>query len=133
MINSSTGSGAEIGDAALASPHLAGVHFTGSTGVFQGMWETVGANIAPYRNYPRIVGETGGKDFIVAHASADVDGARDGDRARRLRVPGTEVLGRVPRCSSPTTSGRSCATGSPREIDGCRSATSATSATSWAR
>src|SRR4051794_15065094 len=74
VINLVYGSGAEIGDAALASPHLAGVHFTGSTGVFQGMWQTIGANIAKYRNYPRIVGETGGKDFILAHESADVDG-----------------------------------------------------------
>jgi 1-pyrroline-5-carboxylate dehydrogenase len=74
VINLVYGSGAEIGDAALASPHLAGVHFTGSTGVFQGMWKKIGANIAGYRNYPRIVGETGGKDFIVAHESADVDG-----------------------------------------------------------
>ncbi len=74
VINLVYGAGAEIGDAALASPHLAGVHFTGSTGVFQSMWKTIGASIADYRNYPRIVGETGGKDFIVAHESADVDG-----------------------------------------------------------
>src|SRR5213595_285978 len=74
VINLVYGSGAEIGDAALASSHLAGVHFTGSTGVFQGMWQTIGANIEQYRNYPRIVGETGGKDFILAHESADVDG-----------------------------------------------------------
>src|SRR5215218_1389929 len=74
VINLVYGSGAEIGDAALASQHLAGVHFTGSTGVFQSMWKTIGANIASYRNYPRIVGETGGKDFIVAHESADLDG-----------------------------------------------------------
>src|SRR4051794_26590730 len=74
VINLVYGSGAEIGDAALSSEHLAGVHFTGSTGVFQGMWQTIGANIATYRNYPRIVGETGGKDFILAHESADVDG-----------------------------------------------------------
>jgi 1-pyrroline-5-carboxylate dehydrogenase len=73
VINLVYGSGATVGDAALASPHLAGIHFTGSTGVFQSMWKTVGANIASYRNYPRIVGETGGKDFIVAHASADVE------------------------------------------------------------
>src|SRR5205814_9552013 len=50
-----------------------GVHFTGSTGVFQDMWRTIGGNIDRYRSYPRIVGETGGKDFIVAHPSADVD------------------------------------------------------------
>ncbi len=73
VINLVYGPGATIGDAALASPDLAGIHFTGSTAVFQGMWKTVGQNIANYRNYPRIVGETGGKDFIVAHPSADVD------------------------------------------------------------
>ena len=73
MINLVYGPGAEIGDAALASPKLAGIHFTGSTPVFQSMWKTVGDNIAGYESYPRIVGETGGKDFIVAHPSADVD------------------------------------------------------------
>src|SRR6267143_6541857 len=71
VINLVYGSGAEIGDPALASPDLAGIHFTGSTAVFQSMWKTIGNNIANYRNYPRIVGETGGKDFIVAHPSAD--------------------------------------------------------------
>jgi 1-pyrroline-5-carboxylate dehydrogenase len=73
VINLVFGSGAEIGNAALASEHLAGVHFTGSTEVFQSIWRSVGENIGQYRNYPRIVGETGGKDFIVAHPSADVD------------------------------------------------------------
>jgi len=73
VINLVYGSGAKIGDAALASPELAGIHFTGSTGVFNSMWKTVGSNVGDYRNYPRIVGETGGKDFIVAHPSADVD------------------------------------------------------------
>jgi 1-pyrroline-5-carboxylate dehydrogenase len=73
VINLVYGSGAEVGDPALASPHLAGIHFTGSTAVFNGMWQTVGSNLDHYRNYPRIVGETGGKDFIVAHPSADVD------------------------------------------------------------
>jgi 1-pyrroline-5-carboxylate dehydrogenase len=73
VINLVYGSGAAVGDPALASEHLAGIHFTGSTPVFQGMWKTVGENIARYRNYPRIVGETGGKDFIVAHPSADAE------------------------------------------------------------
>jgi 1-pyrroline-5-carboxylate dehydrogenase len=73
VINLVYGSGAEIGDAALASRDLAGIHFTGSTGVFNGMWRTVAGNMDSYRNYPRIVGETGGKDFIVAHPSADLD------------------------------------------------------------
>jgi 1-pyrroline-5-carboxylate dehydrogenase len=72
-INLVYGGGARIGDPALASRDLAGVHFTGSTPVFQSMWKTIGDNIASYRNYPRIVGETGGKDFIVAHPSADID------------------------------------------------------------
>ena len=73
VINLVYGPGPVIGDAVLASEHLAGVHFTGSTPVFQGMWRTIGNNIDRYFNYPRIVGETGGKDFIVAHPSADVD------------------------------------------------------------
>jgi 1-pyrroline-5-carboxylate dehydrogenase len=73
VINLVYGPGATIGDAALASEHLAGVHFTGSTAVFNSMWKTIGSNVGRYRNYPRIVGETGGKDFIVAHPSADVD------------------------------------------------------------
>jgi 1-pyrroline-5-carboxylate dehydrogenase len=73
VINLVYGSGAKIGDAALGSPELAGIHFTGSTAVFNSMWKTVGSNVDEYRNYPRIVGETGGKDFIVAHPSADVE------------------------------------------------------------
>jgi 1-pyrroline-5-carboxylate dehydrogenase len=73
VINFVPGSGAAVGDPVLASEHLAGIHFTGSTEVFHSIWKTVGQNIDRYRNYPRIVGETGGKDFIVAHPSADVD------------------------------------------------------------
>jgi 1-pyrroline-5-carboxylate dehydrogenase len=73
VINLVYGPGQTVGDAALSSPYLAGVHFTGSTAVFNSMWRTVAANMERYRNYPRIVGETGGKDFIVAHPSADVD------------------------------------------------------------
>ncbi len=72
VINFLPGDGRTVGDVALAHPDLAGVHFTGSTRVFQGIWQTVGANISNYRSYPRIVGETGGKDFVFAHASADV-------------------------------------------------------------
>jgi len=72
VINFVPGSGAEVGDPVLADPHLAGIHFTGSTEVFQGVWRTVGENIARYGQYPRLVGETGGKDFLFAHDSADV-------------------------------------------------------------
>jgi 1-pyrroline-5-carboxylate dehydrogenase len=72
VINMIPGSGGEVGDPALASPDLAGIHFTGSTAVFKGMWETIGKNIHRANYYPRIVGETGGKDFVFAHPSADV-------------------------------------------------------------
>jgi 1-pyrroline-5-carboxylate dehydrogenase len=72
VINFIPGSGAMIGGICLPHPDLGGVHFTGSTAVFQDMWKTIGANIANYKSYPRIVGETGGKDFIFAHASADI-------------------------------------------------------------
>jgi len=71
VINFVPGDAAQISNAVLASPDLAGIHFTGSTSVFQGMWKSVGENIGRYRTYPRLVGETGGKDFIVAHRSAD--------------------------------------------------------------
>ena len=73
VINLVTGDGLAVSDVVLADPALAGVHFTGSTKTFQHLWSTVGRNIANYRGYPRLVGETGGKDFVVAHASADVN------------------------------------------------------------
>jgi 1-pyrroline-5-carboxylate dehydrogenase len=73
VINFIPGSGSKVGNPVLASPRLAGIHFTGSTAVFHGMWRAIGDTIAAYRTYPRIVGETGGKDFIFAHASADID------------------------------------------------------------
>jgi 1-pyrroline-5-carboxylate dehydrogenase len=71
VINMVPGSGAAIGNPVLTSSQLAGIHFTGSTGVFNGMWRTVGQNLESYKGYPRLVGETGGKDFILAHPSAD--------------------------------------------------------------
>jgi len=71
VINLVPGNGSLVSDVVLNHPDLAGVHFTGSTEVFNSMWKTIGANMGRYRSYPRIVGETGGKDFIVAHASAD--------------------------------------------------------------
>ena len=73
VINLVPGSGGQIGNPAMEHPDMAGVHFTGSTEVFQNMWRTVGNNIHNYKSYPRIVGETGGKDFIFAHASSDRD------------------------------------------------------------
>ena len=71
VINFVPGRGAEVAEAVLTHRDLAGVHFTGSTAVFNSMWETIGGNMSSYRSYPRIVGETGGKDFIVAHPSAN--------------------------------------------------------------
>jgi 1-pyrroline-5-carboxylate dehydrogenase len=73
VINFLPGDAIEVSETLLASPRLAGIHFTGSTAVFQSLWKTVAANLERYAGYPRIVGETGGKDFILAHASADVD------------------------------------------------------------
>lgn len=72
VVNMISGNSSQIGDAMLTHPDLAGVHFTGSTGVFQYMFKTIGENIATYKTYPRVVGETGGKDFVFAHKSADV-------------------------------------------------------------
>ncbi|MBA3855007.1 MAG: 1-pyrroline-5-carboxylate dehydrogenase, partial [Gemmatimonas sp.] len=72
VINFLPGDPVMISDIALKHRDLAGVHFTGSTGVFNSMWNTIGSNMSSYRSYPRIVGETGGKDFMIAHASADV-------------------------------------------------------------
>ncbi len=73
VINMLPGDGIEVSDVLLHHPDLAGIHFTGSTPTFQKLWATVGQQLSSYRTYPRIVGETGGKDFIVAHPSADVD------------------------------------------------------------
>ena len=72
VINLLPGRGSQVGTPVMNLPRLAGVHFTGSTAVFQGMWRQIGENITRYRSYPRIVGETGGKDFVFAHASADI-------------------------------------------------------------
>ncbi|MWA05236.1 L-glutamate gamma-semialdehyde dehydrogenase [Actinomadura sp. LD22] len=73
VINLVTGDGLAVSEVALAHPELAGIHFTGSTATFQHLWKTVGTNIEKFRSYPRLVGETGGKDFVVAHPSADPD------------------------------------------------------------
>ncbi len=71
VINLLPGDGADVGDPVLADPHFAGLHFTGSTGTFNALWKTIGQDVGRYTSYPRIVGETGGKDFIVAHESAN--------------------------------------------------------------
>ena len=76
VINMVTGHGREVSEVALAHPEFAGLHFTGSTAVFQGLWQQIGSNLTTYRHYPRIVGETGGKDFVLAHPSADPDVVR---------------------------------------------------------
>ena len=73
VINFLPGKASRVGDPVLAHPDFAGIHFTGSTPVFHQMWKTIGDNISKYRTYPRIVGETGGKNFVFAHPSADVD------------------------------------------------------------
>ena len=134
VINLVYGRGAAIGDPVLASPDLAGIHFTGSTAVFHDMWKTVGQNIDRYRNYPRIVGETGGKDFIVAHPSADVDARRDRDRPRLVRVPGPEVLGRLARLRAvEPVAGAARAAGRAEVAEHQGRRPRRTSRTSWAR
>jgi len=76
VVNMVTGSGAAVSEVALVHPDLAGIHFTGSTATFRHLWRTVGEHIDGYRTYPRLVGETGGKDFVVAHPSADLPALR---------------------------------------------------------
>ena len=71
VINMVTGDGQAVSRVALSHPDLAGIHFTGSTATFQHLWRTVGENIGQFRDYPRLVGETGGKDFVIVHPSAD--------------------------------------------------------------
>jgi 1-pyrroline-5-carboxylate dehydrogenase len=95
VINLVFGDGAEVGSVALRHPDLAGVNFTGSNETFQEIWRTIGANVSTYRNYPRIVGETGGKDFIVAHASADAEAL-----ATAVLRGGFEYQGQ--KCSAPS-------------------------------
>jgi 1-pyrroline-5-carboxylate dehydrogenase len=76
VVNLLPGNGKAVSDVVLSDHQLAGIHFTGSTGVFQHLWRTVGENIVGYRTYPRLVGETGGKDFVLAHPSADPEAVR---------------------------------------------------------
>jgi 1-pyrroline-5-carboxylate dehydrogenase len=78
VVNMVTGNGIAVSEVALTDPELAGIHFTGSTATFQFLWRTVGENISRYRSYPRLVGETGGKDFVIAHPSADADALHTG-------------------------------------------------------
>ena len=123
VINLVYGPGAEIGDAALASAHLAGIHFTGSTPVFNGMWRTVAAKHGPTTATTRASSaRPGGKDFIVAHPSAERRRARDRDRARLVRVPGPEVLGRVARLRAvePLAGAARAAPGAGRDDQGRR-------------
>jgi 1-pyrroline-5-carboxylate dehydrogenase len=76
VVNMVTGDGQAVSEVALPDPDLAGIHFTGSTGTFQHLWRSVGENITNYRTYPRLVGETGGKDFVIAHPSTSPDALR---------------------------------------------------------
>ena len=109
VINLVTGDGQAVSRVALPHRDLAGIHFTGSTRTFQHLWRTVGENIAGYRGYPRLVGETGGKDFVIAHPSAD-PACCHGAGPRRVRVPGPEVLGRLARVRAAVGVAAACAT-----------------------
>ena len=120
-----------MGAAALASPELAGVHFTGSTGVFQAIWRTIGNDIDRYRNYPRIVGETGGKDFILAHPSADPAPSRPRSSADRSSTRARSARPRR-RVYIPSNLWDEVRDALQREVGRSPWATSATSRTSWA-
>jgi len=101
VINFVPGRGASVGNPVFDSKEFAGLHFTGSTPTFQWMWRTIAQNLEHYKSYPRIVGETGGKDFVFVHPWAlrapvgEHAGSGDGVDPRRLRIPGSEVLGRL--------------------------------------
>ena len=97
VINFVPGDAAQISQIVLDSPDLSGIHFTGSTAVFNSMWRTVGENVGKYRSYPRVVGETGGKDFIIAHPSADPQEVAVAIARGSFEYPGPEVLGGQPR------------------------------------
>jgi 1-pyrroline-5-carboxylate dehydrogenase len=102
VINLVLAGGAETGDACFSHPDFAGVHFTGSTGVFNQMWKTVGENMSRYRAYPRLVGETGGKDFVIAHESADVDAVVTGLLRGAFEYQGQKCSA-ASRCYIPST------------------------------
>jgi 1-pyrroline-5-carboxylate dehydrogenase len=87
VINMVHGAGPEVSEVALADHRLAGIHFTGSTATFRHLWRTVAANLDRYDSYPRLVGETGGKDFVVAHSSADPEVLSTATKARSARPP----------------------------------------------
>ena len=114
VINFVPGDAAMISNVVLSHRDLAGVHFTGSTDVFNAMWKTIGASMSTYRSYPRIVGETGGKDFIVAHPSADRAGAGGRDRARRRSSSRGRSARRRAASTCRSRSGPTCATARSR-------------------
>ncbi len=114
VINLVTGNGSAVSEVALTHPALAGIHFTGSTATFQHLWSTVGANIGRYHAYPRLVGETGGKDFVLAHPLRRPGGADDGADQGRVRIPGPEVLGGLAGLRPALDVERACATTSSR-------------------
>ena len=96
-----TGTGQAVSEVAVPDPDLAGIHFTGSTATFGKLWDSVAGNLRAYRAYPRLVGETGGKDFVVAHPSADLDVLRTALVRGAFEYQGPEVLGRLPRLRAP--------------------------------
>jgi 1-pyrroline-5-carboxylate dehydrogenase len=137
VINFIPGAGSKVGLLPLENPALAGVHFTGSTGVFKQMWRTIGRNIDIYRSYPRIVGETGGKDFIFVHPSADraalvtrLCAAPSSTRARSAQPPRRMFIPRVALEGRPKAAARyragSIKMGSPEDFSRTSSARSST-------
>ena len=133
VINLLTGDGREVSEVLLADPGLAGIHFTGSSATFQHLWRQVGSNIASYASYPRLVGETGGKDFVLAHPSADVDVLRTALVRGAFEYQGQKCSAAQPGVRAALAVGPAARRPGRRGRTRCRWATWPTSATSWAR
>ena len=133
VINMLPGDGLDVSKVALAHRDLAGIHFTGSTPTFQHLWRTVGENITGYRAYPRIVGETGGKDFIVAHPSADPDVLRVAMIRGAFEFQGQKCSAASRAYVAALGLGEDQGPADRRDRGARRWATSPTSPTSWAR
>ena len=133
VINMVTGHGGGVMDTAISHRSLAGIHSTGSTPTFDALWRRVADNLDYYRTYPRLVGETGGKDFLIAHASAFTGGAPRGPAPQRVRIPGQKCSA-MSRAYVPAHDvGGSCAARWPPSARRFRWVTPSTSRSSWER
>ena len=132
VINLVTGDGRAVSEVALKDPDLAGIHFTGSTATFGNLWRAVAENLSGYRSYPRLVGETGGKDFVIAHPSADLAVLKTALTRGAFEYQGQKCSA-ASRAYIPRSLWSRLRDEFLAEVEGWRWATSLTSPTSWAR